>query len=155
MGNGHGFNLEDLASGQSNTLVATTTWTCIALLALATLWILLLITAAGQKTNTWFLLAVGGIGILQNIYVASAQRSPENFGISLEYITVFGNASVMETLFRVEEQYKDVGRSLLGEFFPGDVREHEKIRWEALKKTWAEKAAEERKVVEESRVAEE
>ncbi|MCJ1475822.1 hypothetical protein MMC13_004486 [Lambiella insularis] len=145
LGNGHGFDLEDLASGQTNTLVATNTWTRTALLALATLWILLLITAAGQKTNTWFLLAVGGIGILQNIYVAGAQRSPENFGIPLEYITVFGHASVMETLFQVEEQYKDIGHALLGEFFPGELREHEKTRWEGLKKTWAEKEAEEKK----------
>lgn len=152
MGNGHSFNLEDLASGQSNTLVATNTWTRIALLALATLWILLLITAAGQKTNTWYLLAVGGIGILQNIYVAGAQRSPKNFGVPLEYIAVFGETSVIETLFQVEEQYKDVGRLLLGEFFPGDLRE--KTRWETLKNTWAEKAAEEGKVVEERRVAE-
>ena len=117
----------------------TNTWTSIALLSLAALWILLLITAAGQKTNTWFLLAVGGIGILQNIYVAGAQRNPENFGVPLEYVTVFGDASVMETLLQVEEQYQDVGRSLLGEFFPGDLREKEKIRWEALKKTWAGK----------------
>ena len=154
-GNGHGFNLEDLASGQSNTLVATNIWTRIALLALATLWILLLITAAGQKSNAWFLLAVGGIGILQNIYVAGAQRSPENFGVPLKYVTVFGNASVMETLVQVEEQYKDVGRSMLGEFFPGDLREHEKTRWEALKKEWARKAAEEAQVTEEERAAEE
>lgn len=145
LGNGLGFNLEDLASGQSNALVVTNTYTRITLLALAALWILLLITAAGQKTNTWFLLAVGGLGILQNIYVAGAQRKPENFGVPLEYVTVFGDTSVMETMFQVEEQYKDVGRSLFREFFPGDLREHEKIRWEALKRTWAEKTVEEKK----------
>ena len=144
LGNGLGFNLEDLASGQSNTLVVTNTPTRIALLALAAFWILLLITAAAQKTNTWFLLAVGGIGILQNIYVAGAPRNPENFGLPLEYVTVFGNASVMETLSQVEEQYKDVGRSLLGEFFPRDLQEHEKVRWESLKRMWAERAAEEK-----------
>ena len=145
LGNGHGFNLEDLASGQSNIVVVTNTLTRIALLALAALWILLLITAAGQKTNTWFLLAVGGIGILQNIYVAGAPRNPENFGIPLEYVTVFGDASVIETLFQVEEQYKGIGRSLVGEFLPGELREHEKIRWKTLERTWAEKAAEEKK----------
>ena len=145
LGNGHGFNLEDLASGQSNTLVVTNIWTRIALLVLAALWILLLITAAGLKSNTWFLLAVGGIGILQNIYVAGRQRKPENFGVPLEYKTVFGNTSVMETLYQVEEQHKDIGRSMLGEFFPGDLREKEKVRWEALKRTWAEKTAQEKK----------
>lgn len=155
LGNDHGLNLEDLASGQSNTLVATNTWIRIALLTLATLWIFLLITAAGQKTNTWFLLAVGGIGILQNIYVAGAQRSPENFGVPLEYVKVFGNASVMQTLFLVEEEYKDVGRSLLSEFFPGDLRAHEKRRWEDLQTRWAAKEADERRKAEERRVAEE
>ena len=75
-GNGHGFNLEDLASGKSNNIVVTESWTRIALLAQTALWILLLITSAGQKANTWFLLAVGGTGILQNVYVAGAQRDP-------------------------------------------------------------------------------
>ena len=143
LGNGHGFNLEDLASGQTNTVVVTNTLTRIALLTLAAFWILLLITASGQQTNTWFLLAVGGIGILQNIYVAGAHRKPENFGVPLEFVTVFGYTSVMETLLNVEEQYKDVGRSLLGEFFPGDLEENEKIRWVALKSMWADKAAKE------------
>jgi len=45
-------------------MVATNTFTRITLLVLATLWILLLITAAGLKENTWFLLTVGGVGIL-------------------------------------------------------------------------------------------
>jgi len=105
------------------------------LLGLAALWILLLITAAGQKANTWFLLAVGGIGILQNVYVAGAPRNIENFGIPLEYVTVFGDASVMETLFQVEEQYEGVGRSMLGEFYHGNLREKERIRWETLERT--------------------
>jgi hypothetical protein len=139
-GNGHGLNLEDLASGQINVLVVTSTLTRIVLLALAGLWIVLLITAAGLKANTWFLLAVGGIGILQNIYVAGAQRNPENFGIPLDYLDVLGDSSVMEALFQVEEQYEGVGRSMLREFFPGDLRENEKLRWEALKNTQTEKA---------------
>jgi len=151
LGNSHGFNLEDLASGQSNTLIATNNSTRIALRGLAALWILLLITAAGLKANTWFLLAVGGIGIVQNIYVAGAQRKPENFGVRLEYVTVFGNTNVMETLFQVEEKYENVGRSMLANFFPGDLQEEEKVRWEAFKGTWALKAAEEKKATEQKK----
>lgn len=134
MGNGHGLYLEDLASGQSNARVETKIWTRFALGTLATLWIFLLITAAGQKANTWFLLAIGGSGILQNVYVAGAQRKPQNFGVPLEYVTVFGNYSVMETLLQVEEYSEGVGRSMLGEFFPGDLRNDEKVKWAALKK---------------------
>ncbi|KAH0551588.1 hypothetical protein GP486_007195 [Trichoglossum hirsutum] len=138
LGDGHGFCLEDLASGQGNVMVKTDTQTRIALLALATLWTLLLITAAGLKANSWFLLAVGGIGILQNIYVAGAQRKPENFGVPLDYRDVIGDPSAMETLFQVEEKYEGVGRSMLGEFFPGCLRENEYLRWEALKNTRTE-----------------
>lgn len=110
------------------------------LLALAALWIVLLITTAGLKANTWFLLAVGGIGTLQNIYVAGAQRKPENFGVPLDYLDVLGDSSAMETLFQVEEQYEGVGCSMLREFFPGDLRENEKLRGEALKNTRIKKA---------------
>ncbi|KAF4244371.1 hypothetical protein CNMCM8980_010243 [Aspergillus fumigatiaffinis] len=131
-GKGRGYNLEDLASGQSNIMVATNSFTRITLLVLATLWILLLITAAGLKENTWFLLAVGGVGILQNIYVAGASRRPENFGIPLDSVEVFGNPSVMKTLLDVEAKHKHVGRALLQEFFPGVLSEDEKRQWAAL-----------------------
>lgn len=148
LGNGHGFNLEDLASGQNNTLVLTNLSTRITLFLLATLWTLLLITAAGLKANTWFLLAVGGIGILQNIYVAGASRKPENFGIPLEYETVFGNTKAMETLYEVEARYEGVGRAAQAEFFPGELREKEKIKWQGLKLLWADrKKAEEKKTI--------
>ncbi|KAF9771027.1 hypothetical protein IL306_011350 [Fusarium sp. DS 682] len=139
-GNGHGFNLEDLASGQSNIMVATNIFTRVALLILAALWILLLITAAGLKRNTWFLLAIGAVGILQNIYVAGAPRRPENFGIPLDFIEVFGNPSAMQTLLEVEEKYKNVGRALLQEFFPGSLNETEKRRWGELEGHHADKS---------------
>lgn len=138
-GNGHGFNLEDLASGQSNIMVATNLVTSIALLVLAALWILLLITAAGLKQKTWFLLAVGSVGILQNIYVAGASRRPENFGIPLDFVEVFGNPSAMQTLQEVEEKYENVGHALLQEFFPGSLTETEKRQWAELKRHHADR----------------
>ncbi|EFR03484.1 hypothetical protein MGYG_06482 [Nannizzia gypsea CBS 118893] len=131
-GNRRGFNLEDLASGQDNVMVATNLLTSIALLVLAVLWILLLITAAGIKHNTWFLLAVGSIGILQNIYVAGAPRRPENFGIPLDFVEVIGQPSTMETLLEVEEKYEKVGRSMLEEFFPGSLTGSEQERWDEI-----------------------
>jgi hypothetical protein len=69
LGDHQGFNLEDIASGQSNIQVSTNKPTRVALLALSFLWIIFLIIAAVLKANTWFL-AIGSIGILQNILVA-------------------------------------------------------------------------------------
>lgn len=144
LGNGKELDSEDLASGQSNNTLPVTNGTArLNVLLLACLWILLLVTAAGLKNNTWFLLAVGGLGILQNIYVAGAQRYPENFGIPLTYVTVFGNVKAMETLLEVESHYKDLGRSMMGTFFPGSLRADELARWDALKVMWAEKSSKE------------
>ncbi|GAD91898.1 predicted protein [Paecilomyces variotii No. 5] len=134
LGNQRGFNLEDLASGRSNIDVVggTTTTTRILLLILSALWIVLLITAAGLKTNTWFLLAVGGLGIVQNIFMVGLPRRPENFGIPLEYLNVYGEPKVMKTLLAVERDYPGLGRSMREEFFPGDLRPGEIQQWKEL-----------------------
>jgi hypothetical protein len=72
-----GLDLETLAAGQANVDVSTSLSTRILVGLLAVLWVLLLISASGIKSNTWFLLAVGGIGIVQNIFVAGWRRKPE------------------------------------------------------------------------------
>lgn len=133
LGNGYGLNLEDLASGQSNTEVATNLFTRLALLSIFVLWVLLLITAAGIKDNTWFLLAVGGIGIVQNVFVAGYHRRPESFGLPLDFVEVIGRAKVMDTLLEVERLYENVGSALLPEFFPGSLNESDKTKWEEIK----------------------
>lgn len=131
-GNGRGLNLEDLGSGQVNTVAAAGLATRATLGVLAALWILLLITAAGLQRQTWFLLAVGAIGILHNVYVAGAPRRPESFGVPLDFVEVLGSASVMGALQEVEVRYAGVGRAMLQEFFPGPIPEAEE-RW------WAER----------------
>lgn len=133
LGNGCGLNLEDLASGQTNTEVAANSFTRAVLLGLFVLWVLLLITATGIKDNTWFLLAVGGIGIVQNVFVAGHHRRPESFGLPLDFVQVIGRAKVMDTLLEVERLYENVGKSLLPEFFPGNITEEDQKRWEAVK----------------------
>lgn len=136
LGTGRGYNLEDLASGQGNIQVSTNRPTRVALLVLSFLWILLLITAAGLRANTWFLLAVGGVGMLQNIFVAGWPRRPENFGIPLEYVTTIGNRKVMKTLFELEEgldtRLWGLGCAMLNEFFPGDLP-IEDMKWNGYK----------------------
>lgn len=130
IGNGKGFDFEDLAAGPTNVDVSASYTTRIAVTLFAILWILLLITAAGIKQNTWFLLAIGGVGILQNIFVAGWRRFPEAFGVPLTFDNVIGKPQVMATLFAVEEAYPRVGRSMLDTFFPGKLRPEEEKKWE-------------------------
>lgn len=132
LGNGHGLNLEDLGSGQVNAATAAGVATRVSLAVLAALWVLLLITAAGLQRQTWFLLAIGAIGILHNAYVAGAPRRPDSFGVPLDFVEVLGSASVMGALQEVETRYEGVGRAMLQEFFPGPIPDAEG-RW------WAER----------------
>lgn len=128
LGNGLGMDLENLAA--ANSALSTSRLTRFTTLILAMLWILLLITASGIKDDTWFLLAIGGIGILDNIYVAGSSRSPKDFGIPLKFKEVIGNKKVMKALLEVEEKYPRVGRSMLATFFPGDLRQEEQDKWD-------------------------
>ena len=91
------------------------------LLALAVLWFVLLVTSTGIKTHTWYLLAVGGIGMLQNLAVAAAPRHPTALGLPIELVktkistvsgvqqsevrAIFAEKKVMWTLMELEEKY--------------------------------------------------
>ncbi|OTA66076.1 hypothetical protein K449DRAFT_392009 [Hypoxylon sp. EC38] len=134
LGTKHGLNLEDLASGQTNVTVNATYSTCIALFILCALWILLLITATGLTENTWYLLAVGMLGIFQNTFAASAARRPSNFGIPLKFVDVYGDTKVMETLYAIERKYPGIGRSIRNEFFTGELRPKEIEEWEKIER---------------------
>lgn len=129
---GRGLDLEDLAAGPVNVNVSATMSTRIALTVLAVLWILLLITAAGKKENSWFLLAVGGIGMLDNVAVAGWQRKPSALGVHLDLIEVIGNKKVMRALLQTEESYPHVGASMRSTFFPGELWGEEKREWDRL-----------------------
>ncbi|KZM24049.1 uncharacterized protein EKO05_0004612 [Ascochyta rabiei] len=140
VGCGRGFDLEDLAIGPLNVNVSTSYATRITIAGLAICWILLLITAAGIQENTWFLVAVGGIGIVQNVFVAGWRRRPEDFGIFLEFKTVIGDPKVMDCLLRVEEELPYVGHSMRETFFPGVLRGDEKAKWDVLEADVANRA---------------
>ncbi|KAK3177384.1 hypothetical protein K4F52_009822 [Lecanicillium sp. MT-2017a] len=133
LGDKKGLDLEDLATGQTNIDIATPKNSRYALIGLAALWILLLITAAGIKENTWFLLAIGGIGVVQNIVVAGRMRYPTAYGIPLTLVEVIGLPKVMETLVEVERKYPYAGANMLGTFFPGGtLKDDEKTTWNNL-----------------------
>lgn len=131
IGKGRGLNLEDLASSVSGGELPTTTRPL--LIGLTILWVALLVTVSGIQQHTWFLLAIGGLGMAYTILVAGAPRRPEAFGIPLRYVNVFARSRVMETLKAVDEEYPGVGQAMITTFFPGDIREEE-IQWWMRKK---------------------
>ncbi|KAI1378431.1 hypothetical protein F4677DRAFT_443646 [Hypoxylon crocopeplum] len=130
-GAGVGFDLEDLAAADGGAI--TSRVTRLVVIAMAALWILLLIAASGLSDNSWFLLAVGGLGILQNAYVAGTSREPEAFGMPLEFVEVIGKPSVMDTLFAVEDKYPRLGQSMVATLFPGELRSAEEQRWQGYR----------------------
>lgn len=78
VGTGQGLDLEDLASGPMDIDVSRASAMTPILMALSTLWIVLLIVAAGLQQNTWFLIATGGLGMFENILVAGWPRQPKS-----------------------------------------------------------------------------
>jgi hypothetical protein len=97
---------------------------------LAFLWLGFLITVTGIADDPWFLMAVGGIGMMQNVFVAGVPRKPGAFGLHLEFADVVARVTVMETLKEVERKYPGVGASLVDTFFPGKLRPQDAKWWE-------------------------
>ncbi|PNP86584.1 hypothetical protein FNYG_00076 [Fusarium nygamai] len=134
---GKGLDLEDLAAADTGAFAES--GTRLVVVALGFLWILLLITASGIRQNTWFLLAVGAMGMLHNIYVAGKSRPPEAYGVCLEFVKVIGKHKVMDALFQVEEDYPGLGKSMLPTFFPGQLRDSELEKWYYYNRTAQER----------------
>ncbi|KAJ6436690.1 Protein kinase-like domain protein [Purpureocillium lavendulum] len=116
-GAGCGLDLEDLAAVDTGAFMQR--GPRLAPIVLGAAWIILLITASAVTQNTWFLLAVGGVGIIQNLYVAGTSRPPQAFGLALEFVEVIGNLKCMDVLFEVENRYPGLGKSMLSVFFTG------------------------------------
>ena len=128
---GQGLNLEDLASASTaGTLLATTGPT---IMIITVLWVCLLITVSGIHDHTWFLIAVGTLGMVYTVVVAGAPRRPEAFGIPLKYVGVYVRDKTMAALKAVESEHAGVGQSMLSTFFPGRVKEADVIYWEKEK----------------------
>ncbi|KAL6826564.1 hypothetical protein V8C40DRAFT_244504 [Trichoderma camerunense] len=97
-------------------------------------WVALLITVSGLKTHTWFMVAVGALGMMQNLVLAGAPRTPEALGIPVQLEEVVGFTKVMDTLLELEARVPYAGKALLPIYFPGRLREHEIESWEALER---------------------
>ncbi|KAF2733414.1 hypothetical protein EJ04DRAFT_439136 [Polyplosphaeria fusca] len=139
---GVALDLEDLASGLAPDMLSTRVATTV----MAVLWLALLLTCTGINIHTWYLVGVGGIGMLHNIVVAGAPRMPEAMGLPIELVregrdvgeesaegrgeaVIFSEPKVMWTLMELERRYKGYGRALLPEFFPGSLRSWEEEWW--------------------------
>ena len=132
--------MEDLATGFENLNVPSITRPAqLATVVIGILWVVLLITSLAITHSAWFLIAVEGIGTIQNMFVAGWQRKPEALGVPLDFIDVVGDVNVMNTLMEVEKRYEKLGKSMLKTFFPGDLREDEKRQWDAIAEEWVEK----------------
>ncbi|KAI1362063.1 hypothetical protein F5Y08DRAFT_330340 [Xylaria arbuscula] len=135
LGNGRGLNLEDLAidsQRQYNTSNCVTRFT---LAATALLWICLLIVGAGVSTNTWYLLGVGIMGMVQNVLTVGWRRDPSALGVHLDFRGVIA----------LETKHSGLGRCLLPMFFPGELLPEENLAWEALEATKTREEEERRK----------
>ncbi|KAM3554171.1 hypothetical protein ARSEF4850_006574 [Beauveria asiatica] len=142
IGDDKGLDLEDLAMGLDGPAFLSAR---ITVMVLALLWLFLLITATGIKQHTWFILAIGFLGILGNTHIAGANRRPEMQGIPLIYESVICETKVMATLLEVEREYPKSGICMVNMFFPGKLRPAEEDEWAALDqsvderyKTWKE-----------------
>ncbi|CAG8977317.1 hypothetical protein HYALB_00009188 [Hymenoscyphus albidus] len=130
LGTGDGLDLDDMANEVSFRESKMRYRISIAVdLLLVILWTALLITTSGMKSNTWYLVGIGGIGMLQNIFIAGARRHPSAYGLHLRYERVITESKVMNTLMKLEEEYPNVGRHLLPILFPGPLRPSEAEWW--------------------------
>ena len=122
------YDFEDLAASAAVPEVTTVAWFLCALV----LWTALLITVSGIRSNTWYLVGVGAIGMLQNIVTAGVPRHPSTYGIHLEHIETIVHEKVMVALMKAElsckKQLQKIGvaNSLVKTFFPGDPWPSEK-----------------------------
>lgn len=119
LGNGKGLNLENLAVGSQVQYKPYNTLTRVVPGLVTVLWIVLLICAAGMTNNTGYLLAIGGVGMLQNVVVVGWRRNPSALGDHLDFKEVVDDMTAMDVLLSLEAKYPSAGRSLLPILFPG------------------------------------
>lgn len=144
---GSGLNLEDLATQSYRN---RNSWPV--LLLLASLWLVLLLGVSNLWQDSWYLLAVGCLGMAQNLFVASYHRNASAFGIHLsepEYVVPDPEEAGMEkknkvfkVLMKLEHTMKQkyevprVGVNLLPVFFPNDNLRPQERQWRNEKETF-------------------
>jgi len=118
---GTGIRLEDLATAR----VERTHFTIIMTFILATLWIVHLFIVQAVVADAWYLLAIGGLGMIQNLIAAGAPRSAGALGFHLEGLHDVHSDKVFSALVEAEALERGVALSLIPVFFPGGLRAEE------------------------------
>jgi hypothetical protein len=117
------WDFENLAAGSSFPRPETRGMT----LGLMVLWTCLLITVSGINYHTWYLVCIGGIGMLQNLFAAGVPRRPEASNLHLR------KSSRAPTIVGTRRPYKDEADAEV------DLKETEAGLAEAI--MWASKSS--------------
>ena len=140
---GAGPDLEDLATARVS--VHWSTFPLLLILALS--WVVILLSVSNLYHDSWYLVAVGGLGMAQNLFAAGHHRDPSAYGIYLEdpdnilpdppakdkYGKEISN-KVFQVLKKTEKRMSEnygipgVGICLLPIFFPNGLRPAE-VEW--------------------------
>ena len=139
---GRGLDLEDLATGRLKR--HRSTLPC--LLVLTIFWLILLLLVGGFSENTWCLVAVGTLGMAQNMFAAGHHRASRTTGIHLDKPNIVlpdpphkvqgkeMSNKVFQVLKKTENEMSEkygvngAGIALLPVFFPNGLRIDES-RW--------------------------
>lgn len=136
-------NLEDLATmgGSDKYGFFFQLWTAFQLV----LWVALLITVDGWEHHTWFLVAVGSVGMIYAIIAATAPKRPDQWGVILKPHSdhpVIASDKTMISLMQTEMAFPRIGQSMLETFFNSAISKDETEFWKMAKaKTDAGKTA--------------
>ncbi|KAL9621520.1 MAG: hypothetical protein Q9160_004050 [Pyrenula sp. 1 TL-2023] len=98
--------------------------------SLTLFWLAILISVAGLRSHTWYLLLVGGLGIFQNAAVAAVSRDPQKRNLPLTLVDIIMTRKVMDGLMDLEVTYPTSAKRLLQEYFPGSLRPEESWWWD-------------------------
>jgi hypothetical protein len=135
-----GFRLEDLAVVRPDRVQSPVTK--MAMPILATLWVALLIAVSGLQRDTWYLFAVGAVGMVQNITVAGMPRTPSAHGIPLResgQLKMQENKT-MALLQEAERKFPGLGLEMLGIYFEGTkLNPQEEAFWSRAKESLKER----------------
>jgi hypothetical protein len=97
------WDLETMASSQLHLHPSTK----YSLMAIAALWIMLLLTVTGLKQHTWFLVIVGSVGSIWQTYLAAKFSRPEDSDIKLEAWSDRPTITGFQYIFEKKQELKE------------------------------------------------
>jgi hypothetical protein len=102
-------------------------------------WIALLITVSGLRSHSWFILAVGAVGMFQNAAVAAIGRDSSKRNLPLIEVDQIVSRKVMDGLMDLEVTFPGHAPFLIEEFFPGELTDEEVEWWKGKRERYDDK----------------